>query len=92
MKNHNLRLNGFTPFPEVNGTVFPKENAVSPHKYGHGRERRRARGRGKFHDGDHYNYTSNVPYRKTSCHQKQINIEKKQAKAHHHFENDCHRR
>jgi len=28
MKNHNLHPNGFTPFSEVNETVFPEANAA----------------------------------------------------------------
>jgi len=39
MKNHNLRSNEFTPFPEVNRTVFSEVNASLSHKYEHSRGR-----------------------------------------------------
>ena len=91
MKTHNLRPNRFTSFPKVNETVFPKANAASSRKYGHGREHGLAQGRCKFRGDEHNNYTLNILYRNTPCHQKQINVEIKQAKAHHHFENACYR-
>ena len=66
MKTHNLRLNGFTLFLKVNGTVFSEANSASSHKYEHGRGCGRARCCGMFRGGGHNNCTPNVPYRNTS--------------------------
>ena len=75
MKNHNLRPNGSTSFPEVNKTVFSEVNAPSSHKYGCGHGR--VLGRGKFRGGGHNRYAPNVPYKNTPRYQKLTNVEAK---------------
>ena len=68
IKNHNLRPNESTPFPEVNKIVFSEVNATLSHKYGRGRGR--ARGHGKFRGGGHNRYAPNVLYKNTPRHQR----------------------